>query len=151
MGSLPQPFGYWHIGSICVRHYFPKILDSDLWNVIFTIWPLQWGQFRHPDDAGHNGHLRGEQAGQGDRPDRNTAGGGEGPGPDLPLQPLLPQRPSNGPGPMGALQLLYLRRDASLPYRWWCCWWWWCLLSTVYWAKLLSMHNSWISNSFLEN
>ena len=38
MGSLPQPLGYWHIGSICVRHYFPTILDSDLHIVKFTIW-----------------------------------------------------------------------------------------------------------------
>ena len=38
MGSLPQPLGYWHIGSICVRQYFPKILDSDLRIVKFTIW-----------------------------------------------------------------------------------------------------------------
>ena len=32
-------------------------------------WPRQWGQFRHPDDAGQNYHLRGEQTGQGDRLD----------------------------------------------------------------------------------
>ena len=38
MGSLPQPLGYWHIGSICVRYYFPTILDSDLHIVKFTIW-----------------------------------------------------------------------------------------------------------------
>ena len=38
MGSLPQPLGYWHIGSICVKHYFPKLLDSDLRIVKFTIW-----------------------------------------------------------------------------------------------------------------
>jgi hypothetical protein len=38
VGSLPQPLGYWHIGSICVTHYFPTILDSDLHIVKFTIW-----------------------------------------------------------------------------------------------------------------
>ena len=38
MGSLPQPLGYWHIGSIRGKHYFPTILDSDLHNVKFTIW-----------------------------------------------------------------------------------------------------------------
>ena len=31
----------------------------------------QWGQFRHPDDAGQNFHLRGEQAGQRDQPDND--------------------------------------------------------------------------------
>ena len=38
VGSLPQPLGYWHIGSICLRHYFPTILDSYLHIVKFTIW-----------------------------------------------------------------------------------------------------------------